>query len=84
VRLISQSERIIILTGAGISALFCVFLCYGFGLVFDLLFFRFLSFHYSALDLGVSCGIPDFRSRDGLYASLKDGDEYELDDPQQM
>ena len=34
--------------------------------------------------LGVSCGIPDFRSRDGLYASLKERGEYELDDPQQM
>jgi NAD-dependent SIR2 family protein deacetylase len=33
---------------------------------------------------GVSCGIPDFRSRDGLYASLKDKEEYDLDDPQQM
>ncbi|KAF9010436.1 DHS-like NAD/FAD-binding domain-containing protein [Hymenopellis radicata] len=31
--------------------------------------------------ISVSCGIPDFRSRDGLYASLS---EYELDDPQQM
>ncbi|KDQ26824.1 hypothetical protein PLEOSDRAFT_1077645 [Pleurotus ostreatus PC15] len=31
--------------------------------------------------ISVSCGIPDFRSRDGLYASLKD---YDLDDPQQM
>ncbi|KAF9266765.1 SIR2-domain-containing protein [Marasmius fiardii PR-910] len=30
---------------------------------------------------GVSCGIPDFRSRNGLYASLG---EYDLDDPQQM
>jgi NAD-dependent histone deacetylase SIR2 len=34
--------------------------------------------------LGVSCGIPDFRSRDGLYASLKERGEYDLDDPQQM
>jgi NAD-dependent SIR2 family protein deacetylase len=33
---------------------------------------------------GVSCGIPDFRSRDGLYASLKNKGEYALDDPQQM
>ncbi|KAF8208575.1 DHS-like NAD/FAD-binding domain-containing protein [Mycena galopus ATCC 62051] len=51
VRLIRDSRRVIILTGAGIS---------------------------------VSCGIPDFRSRDGLYASLKDRGEYDLDDPQQM
>ncbi|KAK7466319.1 NAD-dependent histone deacetylase sir2 [Stygiomarasmius scandens] len=48
VRLIRDSKRILILTGAGIS---------------------------------VSCGIPDFRSRDGIYSQLGD---YELDDPQQM
>ncbi|EGN95216.1 hypothetical protein SERLA73DRAFT_95897 [Serpula lacrymans var. lacrymans S7.3] len=34
--------------------------------------------------ISVSCGIPDFRSRDGLYATLKERGEYELDDPQQM
>ncbi|KAJ7043588.1 DHS-like NAD/FAD-binding domain-containing protein [Mycena alexandri] len=51
VRLIRESKRILILTGAGIS---------------------------------VSCGIPDFRSRNGLYASLKLQGEYDLDDPQQM
>ncbi|KAJ3529232.1 hypothetical protein NMY22_g9076 [Coprinellus aureogranulatus] len=34
--------------------------------------------------ISVSCGIPDFRSRDGLYAKLKERGEYELDDPQQM
>ena len=33
---------------------------------------------------GVSCGIPDFRSENGLYASLKEKNEYDLDDPQQM
>jgi NAD-dependent SIR2 family protein deacetylase len=33
---------------------------------------------------GVSCGIPDFRSRNGLYAMLKEKGEYDLDDPQQM
>ncbi|KAJ7836947.1 DHS-like NAD/FAD-binding domain-containing protein [Mycena leptocephala] len=51
VRLIRDSRRILILTGAGVS---------------------------------VSCGIPDFRSRDGLYASLKQRSEYDLDDPQQI
>ncbi|KAF9564294.1 SIR2-domain-containing protein [Agrocybe pediades] len=51
VDLIRKSQRILILTGAGIS---------------------------------VSCGIPDFRSRDGLYSSLKTKGEYDLDDPQQM
>ncbi|KDR68003.1 hypothetical protein GALMADRAFT_79039, partial [Galerina marginata CBS 339.88] len=34
--------------------------------------------------ISVSCGIPDFRSRDGLYASLKTKGDYDLDDPQQM
>ena len=33
---------------------------------------------------GVSCGIPDFRSQNGIYASLKEKGEYDLDDPQQM
>ncbi|KAJ3548913.1 hypothetical protein NM688_g5240 [Phlebia brevispora] len=51
VNLIKNSNRIIILTGAGIS---------------------------------VSCGIPDFRSRNGIYALLQQKGEYELDDPQQM
>ncbi|KAJ7155395.1 SIR2-domain-containing protein [Mycena crocata] len=49
VRLIRNSRRILILTGAGIS---------------------------------VSCGIPDFRSRDGLYASLQQ--QGDLEDPSQM
>ncbi|KAG5638568.1 hypothetical protein H0H81_011914 [Sphagnurus paluster] len=39
---------------------------------------------YKLDDEGVSCGIPDFRSRDGLYASLKDRGQYDLDDPQQI
>ncbi|KAH9066902.1 SIR2-domain-containing protein [Lactarius vividus] len=34
--------------------------------------------------ISVSCGIPDFRSRNGLYATLKEKGEYDLDDPQQM
>ncbi|KAJ7224284.1 SIR2-domain-containing protein [Mycena pura] len=51
VRLIRDSHRILILTGAGIS---------------------------------VSCGIPDFRSRDGLYATLRQRGDYDLEDPQQM
>ncbi|KAH8104056.1 SIR2-domain-containing protein [Cristinia sonorae] len=34
--------------------------------------------------ISVSCGIPDFRSRNGLYASLQNSGEYLLDDPQQM
>lgn len=34
--------------------------------------------------ISVSCGIPDFRSENGLYATLKEKNEYDLDDPQQM
>lgn len=34
--------------------------------------------------ISVSCGIPDFRSRNGLYAQLQERGEYDLDDPQQM
>ncbi|KAI0272734.1 DHS-like NAD/FAD-binding domain-containing protein [Gloeopeniophorella convolvens] len=38
----------------------------------------------SGAGISVSCGIPDFRSRNGLYATLKEKGEYDLDDPQQM
>ncbi|KAG1738844.1 DHS-like NAD/FAD-binding domain-containing protein [Suillus paluster] len=34
--------------------------------------------------ISVSCGIPDFRSHNGLYAKLKERGTYDLDDPQQM
>lgn len=34
--------------------------------------------------ISVSCGIPDFRSANGLYAALNREGKYELDDPQQM
>ncbi|KAI0630585.1 DHS-like NAD/FAD-binding domain-containing protein [Trametes polyzona] len=70
VRLISSSRRILILTGAGISQ--CPFpsapVC----------------FRRVRHGVRVSCGIPDFRSRNGLYASLQENGEYDLDDPQQM
>jgi NAD-dependent SIR2 family protein deacetylase len=34
---------------------------------------------------GVSSGVPDFRSPDGIYAKIKASGQYEdLDDPQQM
>ncbi len=32
--------------------------------------------------ISVSCGIPDFRSRDGIYAMLED--KYGLDEPEDM
>lgn len=36
-------------------------------------------------DLGVSCGIRDFRSKDGIYALIKSSERYpDLEDPQQM
>ncbi|KAJ8248213.1 hypothetical protein GJAV_G00239630 [Gymnothorax javanicus] len=50
VRLLHESKRILVLTGAGVS---------------------------------VSCGIPDFRSRDGIYARLAK-DFPDLPDPQAM
>ncbi|KAH8111052.1 SIR2-domain-containing protein [Phellopilus nigrolimitatus] len=34
--------------------------------------------------ISVSCGIPDFRSRNGLYSQLFCSAQYELDDPQQI
>jgi hypothetical protein len=71
VELIRKSQRILILTGAGIS----VFNRFRYSLPFLFL---------PPFLIGVSCGIPDFRSRDGLYASLKNQGDYDLDDPQQM
>ena len=69
VQLIRNSRRVVILTGAGISAS-------------SLLYFP---TSYPKVWLpGVSCGIPDFRSKDGIYASLKANGAYDLDDPQQM
>ncbi|KAI6010913.1 DHS-like NAD/FAD-binding domain-containing protein [Pisolithus orientalis] len=38
----------------------------------------------AGISLASPCGIPDFRSRNGLYASLKANGQYDLDDPQQM
>lgn len=38
---------------------------------------------YFYLQVSVSCGIPDFRSRDGIYARLSK-DYPDLPDPQSM
>lgn len=70
VSLIRQSHRIVILTGAGISEAYTAL--------------KFVVSRTNTRHSGVSCGIPDFRSRNGLYASLKEKGEYDLDDPQQM
>ncbi|PKI84955.1 Sir2p [Malassezia vespertilionis] len=38
----------------------------------------------SGAGISVSCGIPDFRSKDGIYSILAQENQYELDDPSDM
>lgn len=76
VELVKKSSKIVVLTGAGVSDLKLCFIlviltcCQ----VFEITFFN---------QVSVSCGIPDFRSRNGIYARLS-VDYPDLPDPQAM
>lgn len=38
----------------------------------------------SGAGISTACGLPDFRSKDGIYARLRDSGTYALDDPSDM
>ena len=74
VTLIKQSKNIVVLSGAGVSWRDIV------GVKKPQVYLA----NMHLLQISVSCGIPDFRSKDGIYAQLAKRPELELDDPQQM
>lgn len=79
VRLLHESKRILVLTGAGVCKYYLCLRKYS-ALVSEP--FRQLPVFFF-LQVSVSCGIPDFRSRDGIYARLA-VDFPDLPDPQAM
>jgi len=77
VKLLRESKNIMVLTGAGVCS---TFICW--------IIISFLhEIHDTILiydenhQVSVSCGIPDFRSENGIYSRLS---EFDLDDPQDM
>lgn len=83
VKLLKESKRILVLTGAGVCFTVCITLSAGnyMSVTPECRLLSFLSFSF--LQVSVSCGIPDFRSRDGIYARLA-VDFPDLPDPQAM
>lgn len=80
ISLIKSSKKIIVLSGAGIRWASS-----------SLRIFPPISSHLTAFWIrrflshpSVSCGIPDFRSKDGIYSQLQREGLYDLDDPQDM
>ena len=82
IRLIKSSSKILVLTGAGVG-LFLVISFYGCCMqqrlyiflqaIYECVLRSLLSYNLNESfikKVSVSCGIPDFRSRDGVYARL--------------
>lgn len=76
VRLLNERKKVLVLTGAGV--------CFWFSL-WNTFWAHAQYIEYILLcpQVSVSCGIPDFRSRDGIYARLA-VDFPDLPDPQAM
>lgn len=84
VRLLHESKRILVLTGAGVCIFYFIMQLYCVNSIFSTSVHCIsLLFLFYLLQVSVSCGIPDFRSRDGIYARLA-VDFPDLPDPQAM
>ena len=77
--LLRSCRRIIVLTGAGVST---PIICFNL-IIRSLEWFQGQIVYLNIFQVSVSCGIPDFRSKNGIYARLAK-DFPDLPDPQAM